>query len=771
MVKDKELYLIDATACFDRTRQAFVEAPLLLNNGEDSTFIYGFLRDFLILRNDLRVDKGIVLVSRDCRDVVSEQQIQKIVDVLENLNIPVVNAAQSSALDICHKFASHATAIYTENDAILCFASGKRYIIRRKTRSEYEYFGSAAVKRKYGIEPDNIATFLSLTRGQKDSVISKNQAIRLIESIGSLEQIYERQHEIPTLGLLSRIKDNEAIILSRYHNLIPSVNSEDTFPDMCNGYAFSVNSKWNEAFLNKLGLHSLIRRLKLPAKVDSNYTVVPSKTSNYEIIDTEKALKALRNKLLETEICAIDTEASSKDSHSATLFGIAFSNGKWNCYVPMLEKDLKSISAKKVLRDIKGVLEDKDKKYIGHNIKYDYVLLRRHGIKLKTIYFDTMLAAFECYGDLDFLNLGFLSKKLLGKTKSPFKEMLGKTDSPWDIPLDKLAGHACEDVEITFQLFRSLQKEITEKSLTPQLSDRSFQLCGLLGDFEFHGIKVNEAALNRYYDNLTEKALKLKQDIDIAAGKEVNIDAEDDVRDLLSTTMGIPLWNKPNKSFIAFLELLAGSHEIPRLIVQYRRLLKDAHSVSVIVNTVKNGRIYPVFSQVKSKSGFVTCTTPDIFGVSDSEDFPSCFESKTYPFFKDTASAIKRAQTLSSDNALKKDMLPDYRINHFICGHPLASGKDSAVLLLSFITGVSDSKMMHHLLIDRQNLVVLRKDIELRYEKLFSFLDKFKSSSLEKGFSEIEGKRKYLVGLKSPNIEKRRKAVQFAAEWLIGYSN
>lgn len=261
---------------------------------------------------------------------------------------------------------------------------------------------------------------------------------------------------------------------------------------------------------------------------------------------------------------------------------------------------------------------------------------------MKSKYFDTMLAAFECYGDLDFLNLGFLSKKLLGRIKSPFKEMLGKTDSPWDIPLAKLAGHACDDVEITFQLFRSLQKEITEKGLTNQLFDRSFPLCRLLGDFEFHGIKVDEAALNRHVDNITEKAIKLKHDIDVVAGKKVNVDAEDDVRDLLSSTMGIALWNKPNKSFAAFLELLACSHEIPRLIVQYRRLLKEVHSVRVVINAIKNGRIYPAFSQVKSKSGFVTSTQPDIFGVSDSRDFQSCFESKTYPFFKKASCTIER---------------------------------------------------------------------------------------------------------------------------------
>ncbi len=164
MVKDKGLYLIDATACFDRTRKTFVGAPLIVNSGNDNTFIYGFLRDFLILRNDLRVGAGIVLVSRDCRDVVSEQEIQSIVDVLKKLDIRVVNSAKSSTLDICHEYAFAATAIYTENDALLRFASDERYIIRKKARSEYEYFDSAAVKRKYGVEPDKMATSSRITK-------------------------------------------------------------------------------------------------------------------------------------------------------------------------------------------------------------------------------------------------------------------------------------------------------------------------------------------------------------------------------------------------------------------------------------------------------------------------------------------------------------------------------------------------------------------------------------------------------------------------------
>jgi len=81
---------------------------------------------------------------------------------------------------------------------------------------------------------------------------------------------------------------------------------------------------------------------------------------------------------------------------------------------------------------------------------------------------------------------------------------------------------------------------------------------------------------------------------------------------------------------------------------------------------------------------------------------------------------------------------------------------------------MADSKLINRFLIDRNDLALLQKEIESRYKKLFSFLNKFKRDSLEKGLSEIDGKKRYWGGLKSPNIEKRWRTIPFALKWLIG---
>jgi hypothetical protein len=108
-------------------------------------------------------------------------------------------------------------------------------------------------------------------------------------------------------------------------------------------------------------------------------------------------------------------------------------------------------------------------------------------------------------------------------------------------------------------------------------------------------------------------------------------------------------------------------------------------------------------------------------------------------------------------------------VNAYLNSHQTIKGIDYNSLLLSIITDIPDSKIANMFFIDMGNLVAFRKEIEARYEILFKFIKKFKSASLTRGFSEMEGKRKYLVGLQSPNLDKRRKAEQFALKWLIAY--
>lgn len=770
MVKDKGVFLIDPSSLFETNYYAFLGSPLILNGGgRDVALLYGTLKGLLTLRRELRINDPIVLFSRECFAYACEQEVIGALNFIEEMGIPVINAKTSTSIDICHKYAPIAAAIYSGNEAMLQFSRQDCCIVRNSKSSGYEYLNSDTVLRKYGIIPDHVTTFLALTNGQKDSIITKNQAVRLIEIFGKLENIFAGLASLPNTGLHAKLNENEVVISTRYQKLIPSGRAEEQMIFNSKEFPLLLDTEQNDRLLHSIGLHSLTRLLGLPFK-GNNHIQVKSEQSSCDIIDNKEALEALRSRLLNTDVWAIDTESNSRDSRTATLFGIAFSSGNgWCGYVPLLEHDLKGMSPQEALSVIKKPLEGGGIKFVGHNIKYDYLLLRRSGIHLKSIHFDTMLAAFECYGDLDFLNLGFLAEKYLGKGNPSYKEILGKKDSPWDIPLAKLAAHASADAEMTFHLYRFLQKVISSKGLTTQYFNLTMPLCTTLGELEYNGVKVDKGKLNQVRDILIKKANELTRHIHSTIGRDIDIDSDEEVKNYLLSNLGFSDWNNLNRPFTFLLECLGIIHDVPRQIVRYRRLMKDVHSVDVIFKSIREGKIYPIFSQIKSKSGSVTTKQPDILDISYLKKLPLSFESKIRPFFRDQLSAINRIKALSGDEVLRQDMSDSASVNAYLNSHPTMKGIDYNSLLLSIITDMPDSKIANLFFINMGNLVAFRKEIEARYEILFRFLNKFKSDSLTRGFSEMEGRRKFLVGLQSPNLDKRRKAEQFALKWLIAH--
>jgi DNA polymerase-1 len=446
VLKDNSLYLIDSSSFFEDTQEAFLGAPLIYSGNRDVTFLFGFLKALLTVRQELRINVWIILISKECFADVRENDLTEVLKFMEEMGMPVISSRNLPAIVICQRYAASATAIYSNNEAMLQFARQDLCVIRSNRRKSYEYFSSDMVQRKYGVLPEYMPTFLALTQGSKDTVITKNQAVRLIEVFGKLESIFSGLATFPSTGLRFKLTENEIIITKRYQNLRP--RGSETDQQICSNRSYSIllDTVKNAEHLHSMGFHSLTRLLPLSSEVDRTIEVI-QENSSPDIINNKDALSALSNRLQNTNVWAIDTESSNRDPRSATLFGIAFSSGNgWSGYVPLLDHDLRGISPQEALKMIATQLQDKTKRYIGHNIKYDYLLLRRNGVHLQSIHFDTMLAAFECYGDLEFLNLGFLSERFLGKSNPSFTEIFGKSESPWDIPVSKLAVHSASVV-------------------------------------------------------------------------------------------------------------------------------------------------------------------------------------------------------------------------------------------------------------------------------------------------------------------------------------
>jgi DNA polymerase-1 len=544
--------------------------------------------------------------------------------------------------------------------------------------------------------------------------------------------------------------------------------NNSSFPYNIDNFAIDLNNEKNKNLLNSYGFHSLTRLLSSPSKVHTNLNSFDKKEINsYNAIVDAKGLKELEELLESSEFCAIDTEADDKDPHNAIIFGVSFSMKKGEAFfVPLIEDDLKDIKQKDVISFLKRISQ-KPIKFIGHNFKYDYLLLRKNGIKIQNIYFDTMLAAYECFGDWTFFNLKYLSYKFLGKEIKSYKEIVDKGKTFFDLPFNKIVNHACEDADITLQIYYSLHEELEKREIIDQYSSDTLPLVKKLGDMEFNGVSVNFDKLSVFRKRILNRSLELKKNIFKKIGKEFDIDSHSDLSAIINDTMNLREFVRSRKITLSVLEQLAVNNPIAKLIVKYKRLQKRMKKVDAIVKSAKGKKIYPIFNQIKASYGQISSTGPNLFEVTGSDDIKNFISKSLRPYFRDTKSSMDILEKLSHDQNFKKDRVKNK--NEFMEAHPQMKEFEKDEFLLTTLIGYSDAKLSQKFMIDRLTLSTLRHELEMRYPTLFQWIEDFKTHSAKQGYAKLGNKRRYLDGLKSSNLEKRKKAINLSVRWLIQY--
>ena len=120
-----------------------------------------------------------------------------------------------------------------------------------------------------------------------------------------------------------------------------------------------------------------------------------------------------------------------------------------------------------VQRGLKKLFKERTR-FVGHNLKYDFTLLRRNAIEPPAVCFDTLLAAHDCYGDLDFFNLPYLAQKLLGRRIKAYKDIVPKEKTFLELPFEEMKEHACTDADVALQLHTFLEKELKDRKIDQQ---------------------------------------------------------------------------------------------------------------------------------------------------------------------------------------------------------------------------------------------------------------------------------------------------------------
>ena len=345
----------------------------------------------------------------------------------------------------------------------------------------------------------------------------------------------------------------------------------------------------------------------------------------YSCIRDVETLKAWIAEAREAGVVGFDTETTSLDPMQAELcgFSLAVAPGR-AAYVPLIHKagagDMfgggvieGQIPTREALAELKGLMEDRTVLKVAQNLKYDLVVMHRHGIDVAP-YDDTMLISYVLdAGVFGGHGMDALSERWLGHTPIAFKDVCGSGKSmvTFDmVDLEKATCYAAEDADVTLRLWRVLKPRLAEKGLVSVYERLERPLVPVLARMEQRGISVDRQILSRLSGDLAQGAAALEDEIQQLSGEKFNVGSPKQLGEILFGKMGLPGGSKTKTgqwatSAQVLEDLAAEGHELPRKIVDWRQLTK----LKSTYTDALPGYIHPDTKRVHTSYALAATTT------------------------------------------------------------------------------------------------------------------------------------------------------------------
>jgi hypothetical protein len=765
MVTHSQHFIIDATFIATKMRDTFLGANLLTTAGQDGTLAFGFLRELLRLRHRFAIHSGLVVVGSEPYSVCSRDRMHSVVASLERLKIPHIHNPLTSALNLTYSLRSHFSHTITADESFLQLTRQGMVVVfpRRGQDTEWDLITAEGVENRIGIAADHIPTFLALTDCLK---ASSKQAVRLIGSFGDLDNILRNLSRIEPVHTRAKLANCKATIRRFY--IAKTIRRVDSEVENSIGECSldRLNTTRNRRYLAKCGFRSLSILLPAPTQRPCYLnTNLPRHLSYHTVVDGN-GLYQLRSLIHASTLCAIDVEADGKDPRTANPLGIAFCAKAGEAYfVPLTNMHLKDITKNDAIAIIKEMLRARIA-LIGHNIKYDILLLRRLGVQLGAVVFDTMLAAYDCHGDWPFFNLSYVCGRYLGARIKSYADAVDREDSFLDMPLATMVTHACQDADYALRLYPVLEDQLKRKRIWRQFLDVTMRELRWLVNLEFTGIAVDSNKLSRMRKHLVRRTECLNRSIRDTVGRAVDVRSQDDLNAIVAETAQLRNLVGARRVTVPTLEQIAVRAPLARHIVDLKRLYGRIARIDSLYANVRNGRVYPLFNQISSRVGLVT-GRPNVFGSEGLPELKSSFERKARELFTEPVISLETLGRITKERLLEKRR--SRRPGVGVSKVNLLMGVDQEDVLLRLAIEQSDSELARRFMTEQTTIARVRYDSETKHRRTFEWLKKFRRKALDNGYAANGRLRKYIDGLKSSDLGRREQATQHAVRWLVRY--
>ncbi len=808
------VYLIDGYSVIYRAYFAFIKNPLYSPDGKNTSAVFGFFRViFNLINKENPINLAIIMDSRvptfrhkmypeykANREKAPEdlhEQIPIIEELLVTLGIISIKQDGYEADDIIATISVDCT-----NKSIPCFIlSGDKDLLQlvnsttnillpEKGSVGYSILKENDVLEKRNVRPDQILDYLALTGDKSDNIpgvmgIGDKTAVQLLKQFETLDGVYENIDEIKSKSQQTKLIDDK-------DNAYLSYKLATLVKDMqlgLNPESLLIKQRDSSKALsifNKLGIQTFNKELGTDNYVEESESIQSKTEQNiYECVLKEDELDNWIKKVKEKVIFSFDVETDNIDELYANPIGFSLSvEAGEACYVPIKADNIVCIDEAIIKSKLKSILTDTGLKLIGQNIKYDYKVMKRWGIEINNIYFDTMIASWVLNSSSAIHNMDKLALDYLNYKTIKYTELIDKKEQKtlFDIDLTEVTDYAGEDADITFRLYEVFVEKLKENNLTNLFYNIEVPNIKLLADMELTGIKLNTDELEPFSKELELELKKIKESIYKECGKEFNIDSTKQLQEVLFHERGLTPVKKTKTGYstdVSVLEVLAKNDPVCESILEHRKLskLKSTYADALPNLLNKNtGRIHTHFIQTGTTTGRLSSKNPNLQNIPIKDELgrrirKAFISAPGYSFLSADYSQIELVimANLSDDSTLKDAFLNNMDI-HTQTASLLFNVAETEVDLdqrrigktinYSVIYGISGFRLSQTLKIP----VSLANSFIEKYFDRYSGVREYINSTIKK--AEENGYVETLMGRKRfiPQINSRNKTEKKGAE-------
>ena len=654
----KTLYLIDGSAMFYRAYFAFIRNPLINSKGVNTSATYGFVNSLLKVIKDEKPDYIAVAWDtkaptfrheqyaeyKSTRAKMPDELVEQLPDIretVEALNIAHFEMEGFEADDVIGTIATRAAAngldvwmVTGDKDFFQLVNDHVRVYTPTPGSAPSLKLGREEVLAKFGVYPELVIDKLALMGDSSDNVpgipgIGPKTADSLLGQFGSLAEILDKCDQIKGKGVRAKVTEHaDSARMSR--ELVTIMTDVPIECDLETLRLKPFDYEATKALFMRLEFHRLLKEILPETDAAEISEAAPqASTSAYHTVTTLKDLRTLLRLFSKRKEIAVDTETTSLNTLQAKLVGVSLADRANEAYyIPLGHsgEEEANLPFDEALAEIKKLLENKKVQKFGQNIKYDHEVLRRYGIDINPISFDTMLASYVIDPTSRQHSLDFQALKHFDYRMQPISELIGtgkRQLSFAQVPIRQATPYAAEDADYTFRLRGVLAPKIDELGMNSLYYDIELPLVRVLADMELEGVRVDADFLADLSRTMGARLDGIKSEIFDMAGGEFNINSTQQLSHILFDKLGLPTKGKTAKKTgystdVRVLEELAAIHEFPAQVLQFRQLTK---LISTYIDAIpklidpETGRVHTSFNQTIAATGRLSSTDPNLQNI------------------------------------------------------------------------------------------------------------------------------------------------------------